>query len=146
MAGDAWEAKLKEELWASKETIQELAAQTKEKDKKITKADDYATFLEVRFVDATSKGMILESQADTTVFKQKEIKVTAREVEERVKGTEANAWVAQMEAALASTRDIKDTRNRQSSKRNSVKLPLMPFKRGLQSARERSLWPSLTLT
>lgn len=69
MVSEACEAKFKDELEASKGTIQELEARMKEKDEKIAKGEEYNALLEVQFADATHKGMVFESWADTTIFK-----------------------------------------------------------------------------
>lgn len=54
-----------------------------EKNEKITKRQDYKAKLETTLADTDSKVMVLESRVNTTGFKLKEAKVTAREAKER---------------------------------------------------------------
>lgn len=57
---EAREAKLKEELRASQDSIR-VEAQVAKKDKKIKKDMGYIAWLESKLAKATSKGMVLES-------------------------------------------------------------------------------------
>lgn len=70
----------------------------------ITKGVEY-TLLEVRFVDTTFKGMIMESRAQTITFKLKEAEVMAWEAEEKAEAVEAEE---KAEAASVGVQAVKE--------------------------------------
>lgn len=91
MLSEAEKAKLKQVLWASKDTIQELEAQIKEKEENITKGEKYSTLLETKFGDTSSKAMVLESEVKTINLRLRGAEAMAREAEERAEDTKDKA-------------------------------------------------------
>lgn len=87
----AEEAKLKEELWSSENTIRGLETQVAEKEEKLAKDEYCINLLESKLADATSKGMVLESRMNFVNLKLDAMKIMVRRAIERAEATKAKA-------------------------------------------------------